>query len=64
MIDSDIQIRNRPLSCKLAKIFGTVYFASWGRSCDYFAFSQTRLVEVVMWQVEAWYVQEDKGFRV
>jgi len=28
MIDSDIQIRNRPLSCKLAKIFGTVYFAS------------------------------------
>jgi len=26
-----IQIRNRPLSCTWAKIFGSVYFAVWGR---------------------------------
>jgi len=26
-----IQIRNHPLSCTLAKIFGSVYFASWGK---------------------------------
>jgi len=42
-----IQIRNRLLSCKLAKTFGNVYFASRGKSCGYFAFSQTRLFEVV-----------------
>ena len=30
-----IQIRNRPLSCTLTKIFDNVYFASWGKSCGY-----------------------------
>ena len=50
-MDSDIQIRSRPLSCTLAKIFGSVYFASWGKSYGCLAFSQTRLVEVVTWQV-------------
>jgi len=46
-MNTDIQIRNRPLSCTLAKIFGSVYFASRGKRCDYFAYSQTRLVEMV-----------------
>jgi len=42
---------------ELAKIFDSVYFASWGKSCEYFAFRQARLVEVFTWQV--WYAQED-----
>jgi len=43
-----IRIQNRSLSCTLAYKFGSVYFASGGKSCGYFAFCQTRLVEVVM----------------
>ena len=55
---------NRILSCTLAKIFGNVCFASWGKGCGYFACSQTRLVEVVMWQI--WYAQKKQGlgFRI
>jgi len=49
------QIRNYPLSCTSAKIFGSVYFSSWGKSCGYFAFSLAWLVSVVTWQV--WYAQ-------
>jgi len=51
-MDSDIQSKSETahsLSCTLAYIFGRVYFASWGKSCGYFAFCQTRLVQVVMW---------------
>ena len=41
-----IQIRNSPLSCTLAKIFGNVYFSSWEKGFGYFTFSQTRLAEM------------------
>jgi len=42
---------NRPLSCTRAKIFGSVYFAAWDKGSSYFAFNQTELFEVVVWQV-------------
>jgi len=41
------QIRNYSLNCTLANILGSVYFASWGKSCGYFAFSQRRFSEWV-----------------
>jgi len=34
-------IRNRSLSYTLANIFGSLYFASWGKSSGYFAISET-----------------------
>jgi len=43
-----IQIRKRSLSYTLAYIFGSVYFASCGKSCGDFASCQARLVEMVM----------------
>jgi len=63
-LDSDWKISQsahlcRPPSCTWVKIFGSVYFAAWGKCSGYFAFSQTLLVEVVMLQV--WYAQEGMG---
>jgi len=46
-----IQIRNRSINCTLANIIGIVYFASRGKNCGYFASCQTKVVEVVTWQV-------------
>jgi len=44
-VGSDIQSET---AHSVAKIFGSVYFAAWDKSCGYFAFSPTELVEVVM----------------
>jgi len=51
IMDSDIQIRNRSINCTLANIIGIVYCASRGKNCGYFASCQTKVVEVVTWQV-------------
>jgi len=58
VVDSDIQSETAH-SIAHEPIFGSVYLAAWGKSCSYFAFSQTEVVEVVTWQV--WYAQEDNG---
>ena len=43
-----IQIRNRSINCTSANI---VYFASSGKNCGYFASCQTKVVDVVTYQV-------------